>query len=153
MTHINLSQTGESPFQRLLGHNDQILKNWIQLETSVFTDSSLGLDLLEQVRKTLAFGNKFENCRVVGRRPGITRSNRREQLATAFAELFVLDHTSIYTGHFKVLEEEFNEKEISELCSFISFVTASQRLGRIFNLTEEYQQNNAESLQEIKMSS
>lgn len=152
MPHLNLNQTGGSSFQRLLGHNDQIMKNWIQLETSVFTDSSLGLDLLEQVRKTLAFSNKFENCTVIGGRPKETKAMRREHLASAFAELFVLDHTSIYTAHFQVLEEEFNEQEISELCSFISFVTASQRLDRIFNLTQEYQQNNAISLKEVNMS-
>lgn len=146
MTTISLSQAGDSPFQRLLGHNDKILKNWIQLETSVFTDSSLNSDLLEQVRSTLAFGNKCEYCMVKGGRARVIKVNQREQLATAFAELFALDHTSIYNAHFDILKEEFNEKEISELCSFISFITASQKLGRIYNLTEEYQQNKISDL-------
>lgn len=46
--------------------------------------------------------------------------------------------------------EEFNEKEISELCSFISFITASQKLGRIYNLTEDFQANKVTTIEQIK---
>jgi len=60
------------------------------------------------------------------------------------------DHKSINDGHFDMLREELSEREISELCSFISFVTASQKLGRIYNLTENYQENKAITMFELK---
>lgn len=151
MIALNTPYLGESPYQALLSYNERILKNWIQLETSVYTDSSLSFNLLEEVRKTLLQGNQFDYCKVVGRRPGQSRADRRVHLATAFAELFLLDHTSIYIAHFKVLEEEFSKIEISELCSFITLNTATQKLGCIFNLKGESQQVNAATLEEVKM--
>lgn len=149
MTHIKLSKTGNSAFQQLIGHNNEILKSWTSLENSIVIDSSLSEDLLEQVRRTLAFGNKCEYCMVKAGKPNFKKENQREQLATGFAELFALDHLSISRNHFNILREEFSEKEISELCSFISFITASQKLGRIYNLTEDYQPNKTTSISEL----
>ena len=134
MTNIEFSKNGNTPFQRLIGHNSSILKNWSNLEDSIFKDSTLDSVLLEQVRRTLAFGNECEYCMVKGGRPNMKKENKREQLATAFAELFSLDHKSITHKHFEILKEVFNEIEISELCSFISFITSCQKLGRIYNL-------------------
>jgi len=141
MTNIEFSNNGNTPFESLIGHNPKILKKWVILEESIFKDSSLGPDLLEQVRRTLAFGNKCEYCMVKGGRPNLDKENQREQVATAFAELFALDHKAISKAHFNILKEEFTDAEISELCSFISFITSGQKLGRIYNLTEEFQEN------------
>jgi hypothetical protein len=52
-----------------------------------------------------------------------------------------------------MLKEEFNEREISELCSFISFISANQQLGRIYNLTEDYQANKVTTMSELKQNS
>ena len=59
-TRINLSTTGNTPFEILLGHNPEILQKWNELETALFDSSNLGAHLLEQVRRTLAFGNGCE---------------------------------------------------------------------------------------------
>lgn len=139
MTRIDFSENGNSPFQKLIGHNERILNNWINLETSVLKDSSLEPELLEQVRRTLAFGNNCEYCMVKAGRPNMVKTDKKEEIAKAFAELFSVDHTSISHDHFLILKEEFSDKEISELCSFISFTTASQKLGSTYNLTGEYQ--------------
>jgi alkylhydroperoxidase family enzyme len=147
MTRISLSGNGDSPFEKLIGHNENILQNWVNLGISVFGDSSLDPELLEQVRRALAFGNKCEYCMVKGGKPNIKKKTNKEELATSFAELFAIDHLSINDGHFKLLKEEFTEKEISELCSFISFITACQMLGRIYNLTEEYQSNKVTTME------
>ncbi len=147
--HLGFSENGSTPFERLIGHNLGILKNWVNLEESVFQDATLGPDLLEQIRRTLAFGNGCEYCMVKGGRPNLNKANQREQLATAFAELYFLDHKSITQEHFKILSEVFSEAEISELCSFVSFVSASQKLGRIYNLTEEFQETAVVKMAEL----
>ncbi len=150
MTNIGFSQNGNSPFEKLIGHNNKILKNWVNLEEAIIKDSSLSEILLEQVRRTLAFGNECEYCMVKGGKPNLTKENRREQLATSFAELYMIDHKSITLEHFNILRADFSEKEISELCSFISFITSSQKLGRIYNLTEDLQQSKVTEMAQLK---
>lgn len=149
MTRIQFSEIGNSPFEKLIGHNNEILTKWIELENAIFQSSSLSEHLLEQVRRTLSFGNECEYCMVKGGKPDLNKDDKKEQLATAFAALFALDHKSINEEHFILLKEEFSEKEISELCSFISFITACQKLGRVYNLTEELQDNKVTTMKEI----
>ena len=104
---------------------------------------------MEQVRRTIAFENECEYCMVKGGKPNFDLTEKRISSATAFAQLFAIDHKSINDKHFELLREEFNELEISELCSFISFITACQKLGRIYNLTENYQQNKSITIAEL----
>lgn len=139
MTRINFSSNGETPFQKLIGHNEEILKYWNFLSDSIFEDPGLEPEMLEQVRRTLAFGNHCEYCMAKAGPPDSKKRNEREELATAFAELYVLDHKSIGDQHFDLLKTCFTEKEISELCSFIAFITASQQLGHIYKLSGEKQ--------------
>lgn len=134
-TRISFSQNGESPFQKLLGHNPEILHHWNNLEQVFFSSCSLDPDLLEQVRRTLAFENQCEYCMVKASKPSFSKENLRISYATGFAQFFAMDHKKIEDAHFDMLKEVFNEVEISELCAFISFISASQRLGRIYNLT------------------
>ena len=150
MTRIALSNFGNSPFEKLIGHNKDILTKWIDLEKVIFESSSLSNHLLEQVRRTLSFGNECEYCMVKGGKPELNKNDKREQLATAFAEMYALDHKSISKKHFEILKEEFNDVQISELCSFISFISSCQKLGRIYNLTEDLQLNKVTTLKEIK---
>lgn len=140
-TSIQLSENGSTPFEKLIGHNNAILEKWNELETTLFQRTSLEDNLLEQVRRTLAFGNGCEYCMVKAGRPSFDVRNERITNATAFAELFAIDHTSIQEAHFSLLREVFTEKEISELCTFITFITASQRFGKIMNLTADLQPN------------
>ncbi|SDL58703.1 Alkylhydroperoxidase family enzyme, contains CxxC motif [Salinimicrobium catena] len=145
-TSIQLSGTGSTPFERLIGHNPAVLEKWNDLEISLFTQTSLDPDLLEQVRRTLAFGNGCEYCMVKAGKPDFDPKDQKISLVTAFAELFALDHKSIQEAHFNMLREAFTEKEIAELCTFITFITASQRFGKIMNLTEDLQKNKVKSL-------
>lgn len=138
-TSIELSEVGTSPFEKLLGHNPEILKNWNQLEATLFANSGLEKDLLEQVRRTLAFGNACEYCMAKAGPASFDPRDLKISLATAFAELFALDHKSIAEAHFSALKEVFSIREISALCAFISLLTASQRFGRVMNLTQDVQ--------------
>lgn len=150
MTRIEFSDYGNSPFEKLIGHNKAILDKWIELENVLFSESSLSSELLEQVRRALAFGNACEYCMVKGGKPDIDIEDKKKKVATAFAEMFAIDHKSINDGHFEMLKEEFNECEISELCSFISFITANQKLGRIYNLAADYQVDKVTTIAELK---
>lgn len=152
MTRIKLSDYGSSPFEKLIGHNKIVLDKWIDLEVALFTTTNLDKNLLEQVRRTIAFENECEYCMVKAGRPNFDTAEKRISAATAFAHFFAIDHKSISEKHFDILREEFNELEISELCSFISFITACQKLGRVYNLTENYQQNKVTTIAELNES-
>jgi hypothetical protein len=58
MPRISLSSTGNTNFEKLLGHNEEVLKGWSSLEQSLFNSGSLDLELKEEVRRTLAFANQ-----------------------------------------------------------------------------------------------
>jgi len=149
MPRIKLSEYGHSPFEKLIGHNDKILDKWNELEITLFQTTSLSNDLLEQVRRTIAFENECEYCMVKGGRTETKNINEKINLATAFAQIFSINHKDIKDEHFNILKEQFSDKEISELCTFISFISASQKLGRIYNLTEEYQENSVTTIADL----
>lgn len=150
MTTIAFSDNGNSPFEKLIGHNLEILHHWNNLEETFFKKTSLDAYLLEQIRRTLAFGSGCEYCMVKGGKPDFTASELKISVAASFAEIFSKDHRSIFKEHFNILRDFFSDKEISELCTYISFINASQKLGKIFNLTEDYQLNAVVKLDELE---
>lgn len=133
MTRINQSNYGNTPFEKLIGHNKDILDKWNELEIALFQNTSLDNNLLEQVRRGLAFENECEYCMT---KAGNVDKNidEKTKIAVAFAQFFAIDHRSINDEHFNLLKNEFTENEISELCSFIAFITSCQKLGKIYNL-------------------
>jgi hypothetical protein len=56
MPRISFSALGDTPNQRILGHNTEILDAFRHIMDAVVNKSSLDSDLLEQVRRTLAWG-------------------------------------------------------------------------------------------------
>ncbi len=130
---IELSNNGSTPFEKLIGHNKDILENWNNLENALFNSSSIDKNMLEQIRRALAFENECEYCKV--KAGNIVKNlDEKTNIAIAFAQYFAIDHKSISDEHFKILKQYFTDKEISELCSFIAFITSCQKLGRIYNL-------------------
>ncbi len=150
MTRIRFSDNGNTPFERLIGHNNDILENWNDLEETLWKKTLLDLDLLEQVRRTMAFGNGCEYCMVKGGKPDFDESEIKISTASSFAELFCMDHRSVSDAHFEMLREYFSDEEISELCVFIAFVNASQKLGKTLNLTEDLQTEAVVKLKDIE---
>lgn len=150
MVRIQFSNNGNTPFERLIGHNKDFLKKWNNLEETLWEENSLDTELLEQVRRTMAFENGCEYCMVKGGKPDFDKLQMRISMAAAFAELFCKNHRSISEAHFDMLREYFSDREISELCVFITFVNASQKLGKILNLTEELQSNAVVKLKDIE---
>ncbi|WP_312900500.1 carboxymuconolactone decarboxylase family protein [Chryseobacterium taichungense] len=150
MTRIKFSSNGNTPFERLIGYNVDFLKKWNDLEETLWKKTLLDPDLLEQVRRTMAFGNGCEYCMVKGGKPDFDESQMKISTAASFAELFCIDHRSISDAHFEMLREYFSDEEISELCVFITFINASQKLGKTMDLTEDLQAEAVVKLKDIE---
>ncbi|WP_047865456.1 carboxymuconolactone decarboxylase family protein [Rubrobacter aplysinae] len=133
MPRILFVREGATPFERLMGHNPQILARWSELEDTLLGPSRLGAELKEQVRRTLAFGNRCEYCMVKGM-PAEEHLDRRQRLAVDFARQVVEDHLAVEDQVFTDLREHFVEAEIAELCALVCFLTASQRFGALLKL-------------------
>ncbi len=136
MARIVESNFGETPFQRLLGHNKDVMDVWKQLGDVLEIDGILTSNLKEQVRRTLAQSNGCEYCKAKGK-PEPGKYDEKTSIAVGFAEVFLQQKSDISESSFNVLREYFTEEEISELCAFISFTTASQYFGAIMKLKPE----------------
>lgn len=133
MARINESEFGVTPFQRILGHNKDVLNGWNQLGEVFEKDMNLSSRLKEQVRRTLAQSNGCEYCKAKGK-PEPHLFDEKTSIAVGFAEVFLKQKGDISDAQFKVLREYLSDAEISELCSFITFTTASQYFGAIMKL-------------------
>ena len=136
MARIVESNLGETPFQRLLGHNKDVMEGWNQLGDVLEKDGLLTSQLKEQVRRTLAQSNGCEYCKAKGK-PDPDKFNEKTSIAVGFAEVFLKQKGDIADSIFDILRECFTEEEISELCAFISFTTASQYYGAMMKLKPE----------------
>ena len=133
MTNISLSRNGSTPFQQLLGHNTNIMSAWNNLGDVLGGDNILSASLKEQVRRTLAQKNGCEYCKAKGK-PNPDEFDEKTSLAVGFAEVFLKQRGEINESFFHVLKEVLTDREISELCAFISFTTASQYFGAMLSL-------------------
>ncbi|MBY0098384.1 carboxymuconolactone decarboxylase family protein [Mesobacillus maritimus] len=136
MARIIDSQYGVTPFQRLLGHNKEIMDSWNVLGEVLEKDGHLSAQLKEQVRRTLAQRNGCEYCKAKGK-PDPQLYDEKMSVAVGFAEVYLKKQGDISDAQFNVLKEYFSDAEISELCSFITFMTASQQFGAIMKLGVE----------------
>lgn len=133
MARIVESNFGETPFQRLLGHNKGVMEGWNKLGNVLEKDGLLTSKLKEQVRRTLAQSNGCEYCKAKGK-PDPDKFDEKTSIAVGFAEVFLKQNGDIADSIFDILRECFTEEEISELCAFISFTTASQYFGAMMKL-------------------
>jgi alkylhydroperoxidase family enzyme len=133
MPRIKFSSVGETPFQKLLGHNEDVQKKWSELEEVFYNSNKLSSNLKEQLRRVLAHGNGCEYCMARGK-PDPESYDVRTSVAVAFGEMFVNHRSSINQATFDVLKGSFSEDEISELVSFICFTTASHTFGALMEL-------------------
>ena len=134
MSRISLSENGRTPWERLLGHAPEILEKWSALENAFYTSNTFAPELLEQVRRELAFGNGCEYCMAKAGRPDEQLLDQKTFLAVDFANSFVRGAKNIDDSAFNKLKTVFSEKEISELLAFISFFCASQMFGASLGL-------------------
>ena len=132
MALISFSSNGSTPFQQLLGHNEQVLEKWTALEACIYGSGTFSPNLIEEVRRTLAFHNGCEYCKAKGA-PSKDIMDSRTQTAVHLAELSGKT-THISDDEFRALKEVFTDSEISELLALICFITACQRIGALLSL-------------------
>jgi len=133
MARIKESNFGDTPFQRLLGHNLEVMQGWCYLGTVLEKEGFLSSELKEQVRRSLAQSNGCEYCKAKGK-PDLDHFDEKTSIAIAFSEVFLKQKGEIPDSSFEILQEYMTEEEISELCAFISFTTASQYFGAMMKL-------------------
>ncbi|MDP4553485.1 carboxymuconolactone decarboxylase family protein [Alkalihalobacillus macyae] len=133
MPRISFSENGSSPFQHLLGHNQKVMAEWNNLGEVLEADGSLSSMLKEQVRRTLAQENGCEYCKAKGR-PEPHLFDEKTSVSVGFAQAFLSYRGDMPSSVFNVLHTTFDDKEISELCAFVCFTTASQFFGAITGL-------------------
>lgn len=133
MSRLMPASHGHTPFEQLLGHNPSILERWSALEEAFFASPALPPRLREEVRRTLAIINGCAYCMAKGA-PASEHADPREAAAVAFAKLAGEDPGSVPDGAFARLREHFTEAQVSELCAFISFISACQRFGALLQL-------------------
>lgn len=134
MPRIPFSSKGNTPFEQLLGHHEEILKCWTQLEHAFSHSATLSLELKEEVRRTLAHLNGCQYCMAKGR-PSPEIADKKIAAAVKFATLLTKDHRKITDHQIDILSEVFKPEEISELCAYICFTTACQQFGAVLDLT------------------
>jgi alkylhydroperoxidase family enzyme len=133
MARIVKSSIGGTPFERLLGHNKAVMERWSSLGNVLEADGFLSSNLKEQVRRTLAQQNGCAYCKAKGK-PDIKHFDEKTSIAVGFADVFLKQKSFIPDTIFHVLKQSFTDAEISELCSFIAFTTASQYFGAMLKL-------------------
>lgn len=133
MPMISYSSHGDTPFQRLLGHNPSIMLHWNTLGDTLARDSLLSAELKEQVRRTLAHRNGCMYCRAKGA-PDPKPEEAAIGMATGLAELFIQTGGNVDSAVFPVLREHFTDAQLSELCAWICFTIASQWFGAALQL-------------------
>lgn len=133
MARIEESQFGATAFQRLLGHNKEIMIMWSRLGNELEKEGKLTAHLKEQVRRTLAQSSGCAYCKAKGK-PEPNLYDEKISIAVGFAEVFIKQKGDVPDAIFKVLKEYMSDGEISELCAFITFATASQYFGAIMKL-------------------
>ena len=134
MSHIELSNYGESPFEKLMGHAPEILNQWGKLEEVFFRSSTFTPEFLEQIRRALAFKNSCQYCMLKAGPPDENPESIRLGIALKFANKFAIDHASILKEEIQEMEECFSKNELIELIAFCSFITASQKFGSCLGL-------------------
>lgn len=134
MARINPSPYGKTAFQKLLGHNAKVMNTWWKLGDVLERDGLLSAQLKEQVRRTLAQSNGCAYCKAKGK-PDSHHFDEKTSVAVGVAEVFLSYPKGMLPDFaFEILNEYFSEKEISELCAFISFTVAQQYFGAMMKL-------------------
>lgn len=134
MPHISLSNTGQTPFERLIGHTPDVLTQWGELEKVFFQDQTFDAYFLEQIRRTLAYENCCEYCMAKAGGPDTNTNDARLAAAKRFANRFAIDHLSINESEINLMRDYFTDQEIALLISFCAFISASQRIGAALGL-------------------
>ncbi|NJH98789.1 carboxymuconolactone decarboxylase family protein [Staphylococcus agnetis] len=135
MALIEYSTIGNSPFQKLLGHNKSLLKNWNNLSVFLSDDGVISKELKEELRRILAQQNGCQYCKAKGS-PTNKFQDEKSLLSIGFIEVYLKSKQNIPESSIGLLKEVMTDEEIVELITFTLFTTAQQHFGAILRLSE-----------------
>ncbi|AVQ36390.1 alkylhydroperoxidase [Staphylococcus kloosii] len=133
MTIINYSKNGETPFQKLLGYNNEIMSQWTKLSEVLEKDGYLSQDLKEEMRRMLAQENGCKYCKAKGK-PRRHLIDDKAMICIGFIEVYLKVGINIPNYIIEELKSNLTEEEISELLAFITFTTCQQYFGALMEL-------------------
>jgi len=128
MAHIEYSAKGDDPLQKLLGHNEEVLKQWEQLLATFYEFSHLDPALQEEVRRAVAYQVGCAYCMSHGC-PSPHIEDPKTKAAVAFARKMAQTEQPISKTDIEKLKEYFSDSEIAELSAFVGFGTGYARFG------------------------
>lgn len=135
MSLIKLSKLGDTSYQQLLGHNEQLLQNWTQLAQTFEQNIQMNATVLEEIRRMLAQQSGCLYCKSKGMPEGSkSQFNQKELTAIGFTEVYLTMGTHIPDYLFKVLYNVMTDEEIVMLLAYIQFTECQQRLGALLQL-------------------
>ncbi|MCJ1655310.1 carboxymuconolactone decarboxylase family protein [Staphylococcus sp. NRL 16/872] len=133
MPIINYTKVGNTPFQKLLGHQPELMSSWTQLSDLLENDGTLSKELKEEIRRMLAQKNGCQYCKAKGKPTGSLK-DEKSTICIGFTEVFIKMGDQIPDNIIQVLKEGLTDQEIVELVAFITFTNAQQNFGAIMNL-------------------
>ncbi len=133
MAYISYSENGDNPLTKLLGHNPILLKNWMTLLDSFYENCNFDPSLQEEVRKAIAYQIGCTYCMSHGC-PTEVIQDPKIATAVVFARKVIQTQKQITESDIELLKNYFNDKEISELSSFICYGLGLARFGAILNV-------------------
>ncbi|MEB8126286.1 carboxymuconolactone decarboxylase family protein [Staphylococcus succinus] len=134
MTIIQPSLHGETSFQRLLGYNEEVMKNWRDLSDILECNGALSSELKEEIRRMLAQQNGCLYCKAKGKPKGHLKDNK-SAVCLGFTDVFLKLNTDIPDYIINILQDNLTNNEISELIAFITFTTSQQYFGALMKLS------------------
>ncbi|WP_436861146.1 carboxymuconolactone decarboxylase family protein [Staphylococcus caeli] len=133
MAIISLSPNGNTPFQQLLGHNNEIMTQWVKLSEILENDNCLSQSLKEEIRKMLAQKSGCQYCKTKGK-PTKAMFNQKDSICIGFVEIYLKLGPQVPTHTIQILKSTLTSAEISELLAFISFTICQQNFGAMIDL-------------------
>ena len=137
MARIEYSKNGNSPLQRLLGHNQEVLKKWDLLLDAFYQFSNFDPQLQEEVRRTIAYQIGCAQCMSFGC-PSQIIQDPKIKAAVDFTKKMTQTTLPISNEDIEDLKKYFSDKEIAELCAFIAFGTGYARFGAALSVDGQY---------------
>lgn len=133
MAIVPLSPNGSTPFQKLLGHNNEILTYWMRLSESLENDNCLSQSLKEEIRRMLAQQSDCLYCKTKGT-PTKQILNQKDAICIGLVEVYLKMGAQIPVHTVQTLKSTLTSAEISELLAFISFTLCQQNFGAMMDL-------------------
>lgn len=133
MAYISYSENGENPLTKLLGHNPELLERWMAMLESYYSSCELDRQLMEEVRRTIAYQIGCAYCMSHGC-PTQVIEDMKTLTAVEFARKVVQTQKEITEHDIAPLKGYFSEREIAELCAFICFGIGLARFGAVLNV-------------------